>query len=120
MRFLSRHLAIVVFSCFPTITLASELIVKVVDPSEAPVFGAQVELFGEHSSRPIAMNVTSAQGIAQFNPLADSAVEVRVLAAGFAALLAGLSGKPRPTGWAALGLLAAGAAVAVVASISVR
>jgi outer membrane cobalamin receptor len=30
------------------------------------------------------MNVTSAQGIAQFNPLADSAVEVRVLAAGFA------------------------------------
>jgi len=84
MRFLSRHLAIVVFSCFPTITLASELIVKVVDPSEAPVFGAQVELFGEHSSRPIAMNVTSAQGIAQFNPLADSAVEVRVLAAGFA------------------------------------
>jgi hypothetical protein len=43
-----------------------------------------------------------------------------LLAAGFAALLAGLSGKPRPTGWAALGLLAAGAAVAVVASISVR
>ena len=43
-----------------------------------------------------------------------------LLASGFAALLAGLSGKPRPTGWAALGLLLAGAVVAVVASISVR
>ena len=43
-----------------------------------------------------------------------------LLTAGFAALLAGLSGKPRPTGWAALGLLAAGGAVAVVASITVR
>jgi hypothetical protein len=36
-----------------------------------------------------------------------------MLAAGFAALLAGLSGKPRPTGWAAAALLAAGAVVAV-------
>jgi outer membrane cobalamin receptor len=84
MRSRSRLLAIFVFSCFPAITLASELIIKVVDPSEAPVFGAQVQLFGEGSSRPIAMNVTSAQGIARFNQLADSPVEIRVLAAGFA------------------------------------
>jgi hypothetical protein len=38
-----------------------------------------------------------------------------LLAAGFAALLAGLSGKPRPTGWAALGLLLSGVVVALYA-----
>jgi len=37
------------------------------------------------------------------------------LGAGAAALLAGLSGKPRPTGWAAMALLAAGVVVAVYA-----
>ena len=38
-----------------------------------------------------------------------------MLASGFAALLAGLSGKPRPTGWAALLLLTAGIVVALFA-----
>jgi hypothetical protein len=38
-----------------------------------------------------------------------------LLASGFAALLAGLSGKPRPTGWAALALLVAGIVVALIA-----
>ena len=38
-----------------------------------------------------------------------------MLASGFAALLAGLSGKPRPTGWAALALLACGVIVALCA-----
>src|SRR5262245_43605691 len=38
-----------------------------------------------------------------------------LLASGAAALLAGLSGKPRPTGWAALALLAAGVVVATMA-----
>ena len=38
-----------------------------------------------------------------------------LLASGFAALLGGLSGKPRPTGWAALLLLAAGVVVALFA-----
>ena len=37
-----------------------------------------------------------------------------LLVSGLAALLAGLSGKPRPTGWAAAALLLAGAVVAVV------
>ena len=41
------------------------------------------------------------------------AVAVLMLASGLTALLAGLSGKPRPTGWAALLLLAAGAVVAL-------
>jgi hypothetical protein len=38
-----------------------------------------------------------------------------LLASGFAALLAGLSGKPRPTGWAAVALLITGAVVALFA-----
>ncbi|HTM38959.1 MAG TPA: TonB-dependent receptor [Terriglobales bacterium] len=84
MRFLSRLLAVVVVFCFPTITLASELTVKVADASQAPVFGAQVEVFAESSSRPIAMSVTSAQGIARFHHLAEAPVQIRVLAAGFA------------------------------------
>jgi hypothetical protein len=42
-------------------------------------------------------------------------VAALMLASGFTALLAGLSGKPRPTGWAALLLLAAGVVVALSA-----
>ena len=38
-----------------------------------------------------------------------------LLASGFAALLAGVSGKPRPTGWAAAGLLALAVIVALSA-----
>ena len=40
---------------------------------------------------------------------------VLLLASGFAALLAGLSGKPRPTGWAAFALLVTGAVVGLLA-----
>lgn len=43
------------------------------------------------------------------------AVAGLMLASGFAALLAGLSGKPRPTGWAAAALMVAGAVVAIAA-----
>jgi hypothetical protein len=38
-----------------------------------------------------------------------------MLSSGFSALLAGLSGKPRPTGWAALALLVGGVVVALLA-----
>jgi len=84
MRFLSRRVAVLVLSLFSTIALASELTIRVVDSSAAPVSGAQVDVFGEDSSRPIAMSVTSAWGIVRFNHLPDSPVQIRVLAAGFA------------------------------------
>ena len=84
MSFLSRLFAVVVLSLFSSIALASELTVKVVDPSEAPVSGAEVEVFSENSSRPIAMNVTSAQGFAGFDHIGNAVFEVRVLAPGFA------------------------------------
>jgi len=48
-------------------------------------------------------------------PTRSAVVAVLMLASGFAALLAGLSGKPRPTGWAALALLVAGIVVALFA-----
>ena len=46
---------------------------------------------------------------------ARGVVAALMLASGFAALLAGLSGKPRPTGWAALLLLVAALVVALSA-----
>ena len=48
-------------------------------------------------------------------PSQRGVVAVLMLVSGFAALLAGLSGKPRPTGWAALALLLAGIVVALIA-----
>jgi outer membrane cobalamin receptor len=80
----SRLLAVAFLSVIPASALASELTVRVVDPSSAAVSGAQVEVFAGNSSRPVAVDVTSAQGVAHFNHLPDSALRVRVLAAGFA------------------------------------
>jgi hypothetical protein len=45
--------------------------------------------------------------------MARGVVAGLMLASGFSALLAGLSGKPRPTGWAAVALLVVGAVVAI-------
>ena len=63
-------------------------------------------------------SLLAAAGAAALPPTSGSArgaVAGLMLASGFAALLAGLSGKPRPTGWAALALLVAGLVVALVA-----
>jgi vitamin B12 transporter len=69
---------------FSVAALASELTVKVVDPSSAPVAGAQVEVFVENSSRPAAIENTSAQGIAHFSHLPQTRLRIHVLAPGFA------------------------------------
>lgn len=84
MRFLSRLFAVIALSLFSTLALASELTVKVVDSSSAAVSGAEVDVFAETSSRPIAINTTSAQGIANFTKLPDGALRIHVLAPGFA------------------------------------
>jgi len=86
MRVLSRLVAAAFISLISTAALAADLTIKVVDPSSAPVSGAQVEIFGERSSRPLAIDETSALGLAHFRELRDSAVRVRVLAAGFGEL----------------------------------
>ena len=62
--------------------------------------------------------LVAAAGAAAMPPSAGAArglVAGLFLASGFAALLAGLAGKPRPTGWAAMALLAAGVVVAAYA-----
>ena len=56
---------------------------------------------------------TGASALPAESGVLKGAVAVLMLASGLTALLAGLSGKPRPTGWAALLLLAAGAVVAL-------
>ena len=64
--------------------LASDLTIKVVDPQSAAVPGAQVELYAASSSRPVAVETTSAQGIANFHEAPAGQVRVHVLAPGFA------------------------------------
>lgn len=64
--------------------LAAEFTVKVLDPESAAVSGAQVELFTENSSRPIALQRTSPTGIAHFRNLSVPPERIYVLAPGFA------------------------------------
>lgn len=56
---------------------------------------------------------TGAAGLPATGGASAGLVAGLMLASGFAALLAGLSGKPRPTGWAALALLVSGIVVAL-------
>jgi len=63
-------------------------------------------------------SLVAAAGAATMPVAAGSArgiVAALFLAAGTAGLLAGLSGKPRPTGWAAMALVVVGVVVAVYA-----
>ena len=69
---------------FSLSALAAELNVRVVDPQSAAISGAQVEVFKENSTRPLAVQTTSAQGIAQFRDVGSSSLRVRILAPGFA------------------------------------
>jgi vitamin B12 transporter len=64
--------------------LASELTVRVVDPQSAAISGAQVEVFSENSNTALAVQTTSAQGVAQFRNIAPGVSRVHVLAPGFA------------------------------------
>ncbi len=76
-----RFLAVVFLS---TPALASDLTVKVVDPQSAAIPEAQVELFAQNSTRPAAIQTTSARGIAHFHDVPSGELRVHVLAPGFA------------------------------------
>src|SRR5580700_5864997 len=69
----------------------AEIKVKVVDPSEAAVAGAQVQLLKAGKPSPAAVLITSAEGIVIFRETASSAFHVQVLAQGFAMAKADLS-----------------------------
>ena len=84
-----RFFAVILLS---TSALAFDLTVKVVDPQSASVPGAQVELFAQTSSRPAAVQTTSAQGFAHFRDVPSGGLRVHVLAPGFAEQLMSVSG----------------------------
>ena len=81
MRSCCRFFAVVFL---PVCALASELTVRVVDPQSAAISGAQVEIYVENSTRPTAVQGTSARGIAEFRNVTLNASRVHVLAPGFA------------------------------------
>jgi outer membrane cobalamin receptor len=62
---------------------ASDLTVRVVDPQSAAVAGARVELFLKPSRRPVAVDTTSAQGVAHFSQIPGTEFQIHVLAPGF-------------------------------------
>ena len=79
MRFLGVSLGVLALVAAAS---AADLKIKVVDPQSAAVGGAQVVLLKQ--STPVAVQVTSGEGLAQFH-IDGGPYQVRVLAAGFAA-----------------------------------
>jgi len=70
---------------------SAEIKIKVVDPQDAVVAGAQVQLFKLGKPAPAAVLSTSAEGLAIFRETASSVYRVQVLAPGFAAETVNLS-----------------------------
>ena len=85
MRF-SRVFASIFFLLyiFPPIASA-EIKIKVVDPQDAVVAGAEVQLLKLGKPVPAAVQSTSAEGLVTFREAASSSYRVQVLAPGFAA-----------------------------------
>ena len=62
---------------------AADLSIRVVDSQSAAVPGARVELIAKQSSRPVAVETTSAQGLVRFRQIPDGEFRIHVLAPGF-------------------------------------
>ncbi len=70
---------------------SAEIKIKVVDPQDAAVAGAEVQLLEAGKSAPVAVQNTSAEGLAVFRVEPSSSYCVQVLAPGFAAKTLDLS-----------------------------
>ncbi|MBZ5666319.1 MAG: TonB-dependent receptor [Acidobacteriia bacterium] len=82
----------VVASLFFLLTIASaEIKIRVVDPQDATVAGAQVQLLQAGKAALVAVQNTSAEGLVIFRTEASSSYRVQVLAPGFAATTVDLS-----------------------------
>ncbi len=82
----------VVAGIFFLLAVASaEIKIKVVDPQDAAVAGAQVQLLQVGNSAPAAVLSTSAEGTVVFREAASSSYRVNVLAPGFAPEIMDLS-----------------------------
>jgi outer membrane cobalamin receptor len=75
----------------------AEITIKVVDPQDAAVAGAQVQLLGVGRSAPAAVQSTSVEGLAIFRETPSNAYRVRVLAPGFAVATLDLSATAEST-----------------------
>lgn len=92
MRF-SRIFAGLVFlsAILPISNASAEIKIKVVDPQDAAIAGAEVQLLKSGKPAPAAVHTTSAEGVVTFRETASSSDHVLVLAPGFAAETANLS-----------------------------
>src|SRR5262249_11313265 len=75
---------------------AGEFQVKVVDPRSVPVAGAQVSVYRAGDSTPLQVRITAGDGIATLNVESADALQVEVLAAGFAAARADVTATASP------------------------
>lgn len=76
-----------IFAAVPllfSVAFAADLKIRTIDPQAAAVTGARVVLLREASSSPVAVQTTSAEGLAKFTGLSDGRYRIDVLAPGFA------------------------------------
>ncbi len=78
---------------FATDPNQKDLTIKILDPFSAAVAGAQVQLLRPHETKVLAIQTTSAEGLATFNTTAPGPYQVKVLAPGFAAETLDVSGS---------------------------
>ncbi|MGA2355351.1 MAG: TonB-dependent receptor [Terriglobales bacterium] len=96
MRF-SRMFASIFFPLFTFLSIASaEIKIKVVDPQDATVAGAQVQLLQPGKPAPAAVQSTSAEGLAIFREPPGN-YRVQVLAPGFAQETVDISSRTETT-----------------------
>ncbi len=69
---------------FLSTAAAADLRIKVVDPRSAAVANAEVSLFRDKDSTPVAVQLTAADGTASFTGLDATGYRARILAPGFA------------------------------------
>lgn len=81
---MSRYLLLFVCLLVSTISSASDLQIRVVDPQGAVVAGARVAVYAQNSSSAAAVSQTRADGVADLSGLPNGSYRIRVLAAGFA------------------------------------
>ncbi len=76
-----------IFAAVPlllSVASAADLKVRVLDPHAAAVTGARIILLRDGNNAPVAVQTTSADGLANFTGLSDGTFRINVLAAGFA------------------------------------
>ena len=73
---------------------ATDLTIKVVDPSSSPVPGAHVSLIRSGNSKIVTTEITSAQGLAHIELPDSTLFQLRILAPGFAAETLHLPAEP--------------------------